>query len=100
MVIVGGSFELNPAERAQFLAGRVEMMRASRIEKGCLEYTFGADPIDPSRVVLYERWESQADLDAHLAALRSAPPSNRAEVTPISSSIAIYDVAGERQLSR
>ena len=98
MVIVGGTFEVAPAERERFLAGRVELIRASRAEEGCLEYTFAADPIDPSRVVLFERWESQGALDAHIAALRSGPPSSDPEVATISSSIIIYDVSGERPL--
>ena len=74
------------------------MMRNSRAEAGCLEYTFAADPIDPSRVVLFERWESQEALDAHLAAIRATPRSPVDEVDPISSSIFIYDVTGERRL--
>ena len=34
-----------------------------------------ADPIDPGRIVLFERWADQASLDAHLAAhgKRAAP---------------------------
>ena len=98
MVIVGGTFELDPSEREQFLRGRHEMMRRSRNEPGCLEYTFSADPIDESRVVLFERWASQEALDAHLAGLRADPLSSRSETTPITSSIIIYDVAGERRL--
>ena len=98
MVIVGGSFEVDPNERERFLCGRHELMRASRAEAGCLEYTFGADPIDPSRVVLFERWESQAALDAHLSALRAGPQSSGSDVPTITSSIVIYDVSGERQL--
>lgn len=74
------------------------MMRNSRAEAGCLEYTFAADPIDPSRVVLFERWESQEALDAHLAAMRAAPRSSVDEVDPISSSIVIYAISGERRL--
>ena len=72
MVIVGGTFEIEPGHRDQFIAGRMEMMRTSRAEAGCLEYTFAADPLDPGRVVLYERWESQAALDVHLAACEVA----------------------------
>ena len=97
MVIVGGTFEVDPSQREQFLASRLEMMRASRGEPGCLEYTFAADPIEPGRVVLYERWESQADLDAHLAALRAGAP-RPADVGVSSSSIVFYDVSGERPL--
>ncbi|HEY0521177.1 MAG TPA: putative quinol monooxygenase [Ilumatobacteraceae bacterium] len=97
MVIVGGTFEFDRAQRDQFLASRVEMMKASRAEAGCLEYTFCADPLDSGRVVLYERWADQAALDAHLVIRRAAPPIE-GEVAPISSSIVIYEVAGERRL--
>ena len=68
MVIVGGEFEVDPAQRDAFLAEREAMMRTSRAEDGCLEYTFAADPLADDRVILFERWESQAALDAHLAA--------------------------------
>ncbi|MEY2554042.1 MAG: hypothetical protein QOC57_1902, partial [Ilumatobacteraceae bacterium] len=30
MVIVGGTFEIDPNDRERFLTGRLEMMRASR----------------------------------------------------------------------
>ena len=98
MVIVGGSFEVDPNDREQFITSRHELMRASRAEDGCIEYTFGADPIVPGRVVLFERWESQAALDAHIAALRAGPRSPRDDVPTITSSIIIYDVSGERPL--
>jgi len=100
VVIVGGTFEVDPDQREQFIAGRAALMRSSRAEQGCLEYTFCADPIDPARVVLYERWASQADLDAHLAALRAPPPVIEPNVEAVSSSITIYDVSGEHQLGR
>lgn len=98
MVIVGGAFEVEPDQREDFLAGRCEMMRQSRAEPGCLEYTFSADPLVPGRIVLFERWVDQQSLDAHLAGLRSAPPSPGGDVAPKSASIVIYDVAGERPL--
>jgi quinol monooxygenase YgiN len=98
MVIVGGTFEVEPSQRESFLAGRMDVMRASRAEPGCLEYTFAADPLDASHVVLFERWASQEDLDAHLAAMRGAPRKPEPDVVPISSVITIYDVSGERRL--
>jgi len=98
MVIVAGSFEIKPDEREEFLAGRLDSMRASRSEPGCLEYTMSADPIDPGRVVLFERWEDQAALDAHLAAMGNAPPPSGRAVAPTSASITVYDIAGERPL--
>ena len=100
MVIVGGTFDMEPGQREQFLAGRIEMMRVSRGETGCIEYTFAPDPVEPGRVVLFERWESQAALDAHLVALRAGPMPDDSSIGPIRSSVTIYDVSGERKLGR
>lgn len=93
MIIVGGTFEVDPVQRDEFLAERRELMRRSRGEDGCIEYTFAADPLEPGRVILFERWESQAALDAHLAAIRATTT-----VESRSTSIVLYDVAGERRL--
>ena len=97
MVIVIGTIAVDPARRDEFLAERVERMRTSRAEAGCLEYTFAADPLDPGRVLLTERWADQAALDAHLAAPSTAGTT---AVVPDDVSIVIYDVAGERPLGR
>ncbi len=99
MVIVAGTIEVNPDQREAFLAGRIDGMRTSRAEPGCLEYTLSADPTNPGRVMLFERWASQKDLDAHLAAMR-ARPAPATGVTPKAASIFVYDVAGERPLGR
>lgn len=98
MLIVAGSIEVDPARRAAFLASRTETMRRSRAEEGCLEYTFSADPLDPGRVLLFERWEDQAALDAHLAALRAGGPPAGDEVRPVGQSIAVYEVTTARGL--
>ncbi len=98
MVIVGGTFEVDPLEREQFLTSRHDVMRMSRAEPGCLEYTFSADPIEPGRVLLFERWSSQEALDAHLSAMRAGPASTTTVVAPKASSIMLYDVTRERQL--
>ena len=98
MVIVAGWFEVDPGERDAFVAGRVDGMRRSRAEQGCIEYVLAPDPVDPGRVVLFERWASQADLDAHLGAARQRPPAEGPSVTPTSFSISVYDVTGERPL--
>ena len=100
MVIVAGIFEVDPEQRDAFLAGRSDRMHTSRAEQGCLEYTFSADPLDPGRVLLYERWASQEDLDAHLAAPPTPPASPGTEVVPKATSIVVYDVTGERPLGR
>jgi hypothetical protein len=72
-------------------------MRASRAEQGNIEYCLAADPIEPGRVILFERWETQAALDAHLARLPSSPPVPGP--SPTRREITIYDVTRERPLS-
>ncbi len=39
----------------------------TRAEKGCLNYDLHVSPDDPGLLVFHENWESEADLDAHLA---------------------------------
>jgi quinol monooxygenase YgiN len=101
VIIVAGALEVDPDQRDAFLAGRLDGMRASRAEPGCIEYTLSADPLQPGRVVLLERWESQESLNTHLSALRadSSGDSGAAPEIPVkSASIMVYDIAGERPL--
>jgi quinol monooxygenase YgiN len=99
VLIVGGFFEVEPSERDAFIASRLDSMRTSRAESGCLEYTVAPDPLEPGRVVLFERWESQDALDDHLAALRQAPRPSTPQIALRSVSITVYDIAGERPLA-
>ena len=74
VVIVQGVFSVDPDERDRFVETSVEAMRSSREEEGCLEYVIAADPLDPERAVLSERWESMEHLEQHLARQRNAAP--------------------------
>jgi quinol monooxygenase YgiN len=98
MVIVAGEFHLDPTRRDEFIAERIESMQRSRAESGCIDYVIAPDPVEPGRAILFERWESQAALDAHLAGLASSSSTGAAAIAPESVSIVVYDVAGERPL--
>jgi hypothetical protein len=74
MLIVAGFLDVDPERRDAFISGRADLMQASRDEPGCITYAFSADPIDPGRVLLFERWESKGALAAHLEVLRSSSP--------------------------
>jgi quinol monooxygenase YgiN len=81
VIIVAGHFVVDPDQREQFLRSRADVMRTSRSEAGCITYAFSPDPLDQSRVLLFERWESKAALADHLAALRQRPrPQDPVEV--------------------
>jgi len=95
MLIVAGHFVVDPADQAAFVAGRVEAMTATRAEAGCLEYVMAADPVDASRVILFERWADQESFDAHMAAI-AAGGSKSTGPAPTGFEVTIFDVAGER----
>ncbi|HWD24392.1 MAG TPA: antibiotic biosynthesis monooxygenase [Acidimicrobiales bacterium] len=75
MIIIAGWIEVDPKDRDAFLDSRLDAVLATRSEKGCIEYVFAADPIELGRVRVFERWESLADLEAHVALMRSGPSS-------------------------
>ncbi len=102
MVIVQGSFVLNPEDREKFLAASLGGIRSSRQEDGCLEYVMAADPADPGRVILSERWESAEHLQSHLANVTSQREQSGGAVAdrpaPLSTDITVFDVSGTRRL--
>jgi quinol monooxygenase YgiN len=51
---------------------RAEVVAAARRAKGCLDFAVSADPVDPSRVNVFERWCSRESLQA----FRGAGPSD------------------------
>lgn len=67
MLVVTGIIEIDEGSvaAAKELAG--PMGTASRAEPGCHAYAFYQDLEDPTRIRIYEEWETQADLDAHFA---------------------------------
>ncbi len=67
IIIVAGRVEVDPQQRDAVLASGAELMRQTRTQQGCLDYVWSADPTEPRRIYVFERWESQADLAAHLA---------------------------------
>ena len=97
MLIVAGWMDVDSADRGAFLESRMEAMTKTRSEPGCLEYVFSPDPIDPSRVRLFELWESRADLDVHLQTMRSTPPPAGA-IPVVGRNVAIYEIAASESL--
>jgi quinol monooxygenase YgiN len=72
MIIIAGSLSFDPSDRADVLASLSEVTQASRRDEGCLEYFWGEDLEAPNTFRFFECWESQALLDAHLAAPHEA----------------------------
>ena len=66
MVIVAGSVEIKPERREEAVEAMLRVVRATKPESGCIAYDFYTDLADPNRFHVYEEWESDAALSAHL----------------------------------
>lgn len=94
MLIIAGTFEVDPSQRDAFIAENVEGMKTSRAEAGCLDYVMSADPVHPGRVYLFERWESKEHLAPHLERVRTPPPADAPpRIQASSADVAQYEIA-------
>lgn len=83
MLIIAGRLILDPVHRAAFLAANADAVAQARQATGCLDFVQAADPLDPSRINVFERWDSEE----HLLAFRGAgqpatdsPPIQSADI--------------------
>ena len=63
MIIVAGWLRVAAGERDRYLAAVEEVTGRARRAPGCLDFVQAADPLDPSRIVILERWETDDDLE-------------------------------------
>ena len=95
MVIVAGHLIVDPEQREPYLADCVSVVTEARKAPGCLDFTIAADLVDPGRINVFERWESQADVEA----FRGSGPSEGQGAAMLSASVSEYDVASVRSLT-
>lgn len=94
MIIVAGHIMVDPEQRATYLEDCVTVVEQARQAPGCLDYSITADLVDPGRIAIFERWESQAAVEA----FRGSGPSDEQGAAMLSASVAEYDVADVRIL--
>lgn len=68
MLVVAGTLTVDPQAHARFLDAAGAVVPPTLAEEGCLEYAFWADPGRHGHFLVFEEWESEAHLDAHLRA--------------------------------
>lgn len=95
MVIVAGHVVVDPEQREEYLAGCTAVVEQARGRAGCLDFAISADLLDPSRVNIWERWESQAAVEA----FRGSGPGGEQRAAMLAASVAEYDVAAVRSLT-
>jgi quinol monooxygenase YgiN len=94
VVIVAGHIVVDPEQRDDYLSGCVEVVRQARRTPGCLDFSLSADLLEPGRINILERWETQAAVEA----FRGNGPSPEQGAAIVAGSVAEYDVGDERSL--
>lgn len=78
MIIIAGTLQVNPQDRVGYLDVASRATSLARSTPGCLDFAQSADPLDAGRINIFERWESDDDLEA----FRSLP-GDGVETPPI-----------------
>ena len=83
--------------------GIADVARLARLAPGCLDFVQAADPLDPERITIYERWESDADLDRFRASggpERPEPDAAEPVVPPLlDAEVRRYRISASRTLT-
>ena len=67
-VVITGEIDMAPGVREKTLQDAQPFIAAALAETGCVHYTWSVDAERPDRVHVFEQWDSEADLSAHLVA--------------------------------
>jgi quinol monooxygenase YgiN len=89
MLIIAGNLTVDPPDRATFLAANGDVVEQARRAPGCLDFVQAADPIDPSRINIFERWDDEE----HLLAFRGAGQPSSTSPPIVSASVKRYLIA-------
>ena len=63
MIIIAGWLRVAAGDRDSYLAAVADVAGLARRAPGCLDFVQVGDPLDPERIVVLERWESDEDVE-------------------------------------
>ena len=72
MIQINGTIRMGANFNEDAVDALITMVRTSREEDGCIDYTFARDLADPDTLILFERWRDEASLQAHMASAHMA----------------------------
>jgi quinol monooxygenase YgiN len=64
-IVISAQIDLDPAQREEALRSARPHIEAALAEKGCIHYDWSACAMSPTRINVFEEWESEAALAAH-----------------------------------
>lgn len=89
MIIVSGKLYVDADARDEYLRECVDAIEAARVAPGCLDFTLSADLVEPGRINVYERWES----DELLLQFRGSGPSSEQTARIRAAEVAKYRIS-------
>ena len=89
MLIIAGFLITDPADRDAFVVEGVTAVSLARDAPGCLDFCLTADSVDPARVNVFERWESEDEL----LAFRGSGPDSGTTARILGADVKRYVVA-------
>lgn len=94
MIIVAGRLHVRAEDRADYLAAVADVAPLARESDGSLDFVQAADPVDPTRINVYERWETDDALLAFRSSAAEIDPDPEREVPEVrSAEVRKYRVA-------
>ena len=99
MLLIVGTIRLPAGNLPAATPVMDRMVRASRAEDGCVEYSYAQDVLDPDLIHVKELWADRATLDRHFASPHIA--AWRAEWPSLGirdRELRVYDVGEPRQI--
>ncbi len=64
MLIIAGHLEVDEADRDGYVADCQTVVEQARAATGCIDFSITADSLEPGRVNIFERWESDEQLES------------------------------------
>ncbi|MCQ9285051.1 antibiotic biosynthesis monooxygenase [Priestia aryabhattai] len=65
-IIINAILQAKPGKEEELRSELVKVIKPSREEKGCIQYTLHQDTDKAGTFVFYEKWKSQKDVEAHI----------------------------------
>ena len=91
---MAGPLFVEPSERDAYLTGCLGVITAAREAEGCLDFHLSADPVDPGRINVFERWETAAAVEA----FRGSGPDGDQQAQILDAAVVQYEVSGATAL--
>lgn len=100
MIVVLCTYQVDPDDRAAWVAARREQVERTQSEDGCIEYRMSEDSFDPGSVVLVERWRDADALAAHLEVVEANKTKSTAPQPPaISRTATVFEAEVLREIA-